>query len=316
MVKTLAKYGADLDYASPKRQETALMIATKANNVSVADQLIKCGANPLLQNKRKMTALDMAKNATIKTMLTRAASNWDKQKKTVADMSVTSTEDSGFGYNQNYASSANRGRQRATGKGYENDEGCGWCGMPSCACDWGWCNVLNLCRSQTDESFDEEIGASGTNASFDKNASRRNRYQSSSGKGARSDPSSSIGKKIGFYGGVEENSKTTARSTEKFYSGPAEDDVDDSTENETNDSTPYRGNNANEGSIESRVQKLEGRLENLQRITSTQERKIEELQEHIKVIKGYNNNGSVSFSSLFGGFSCFKSNAAIQETNK
>ena len=92
--------------------------------------------------------------------------------------------------------------------------------------------------------------------------------------------------------------------------------MDDSTENETNDSTPYRGNNANEGSVESRVQKLEGRLENLQRITSTQERKIEELQEHIKVIKGYNNNGSVSFSSLFGGFSCFKSNAAIQETNK
>ena len=306
-MKSLAKYGANLDYSSPSKQETALMIAAKANNINVVDQLIKCGANPVLKNKKKKTALDMTKNATIKSILTRASSNWDANKKTATDLSVTSTEESGS--NQKYVSSTNRGnRQLGGGDGKYNDGSDD--NMSSSTCDMSWLNVLNLCKSSpSPETPYKEIDSADTGTMSGKENDRKKRYQSSSAKGTRNDPGNSIGKKIGFYGGTEDNSKNTARSTEKFYHGPTTDDEeDDLTENDTIEDTPYRGNKStNRDDVESRVLELEEQLKILKEISSKQGEKINALQERIQVGSGYSCSSITSISAVFNALSCVKS---------
>lgn len=317
VVKILVKYGADMNYVSSTKQETALMVAAKTNNVSVADQLVKCGANPKLQNKRKKTAADLAKNTAIKTMLQRAVKNWDDnsyQNKATADVSVTSTDDTESSHNK-YISSADKRRNKPTAGGVGNTYGVPICGV----CDLNWLNIFGLCNSSSSSSSSSLTGVlindlNTPNQDKDMGGDGKRRYQSRSGNRSN-DPGNVIGKKIGFYGGTEENSKATARSTEKFYSGPVIDEEDELTENETSEGTPHQGYNtygSHGNSIEIRMKQLEGQIQQLQTVISKQDKKIEALEGGL--CNGYSSNASAAIGRLFGNFSCFKPVAIIDST--
>ena len=75
VVNILLRYGADVNYVEPNRKETALMMAAKVSKVDICESLMQAGADPLLKNRQKKNAADLATDAAIKRIFSQAASS-------------------------------------------------------------------------------------------------------------------------------------------------------------------------------------------------------------------------------------------------